>query len=179
MPPPPIRTATTDELDPPTIAEIRALLERVFDEPVTDDDWSNCLGGVHLLIEADDQIVAYCALVERELTHDGRAFRCGYVEALAVDAGRRGSGYGARLMDEVERRIRDGYEIGALSSSAAALSFYPARGWVPWQGQTAVQLSDGVERTPDDDDSVFVLPVTAELDRTGLIVCDWRPGDVW
>jgi aminoglycoside 2'-N-acetyltransferase I len=37
----------------------------------------------------------------------------------------------------------------------------------------------GRERTPDDDDAVYVLPVMADLDFTGDLVCDWREGAVW
>jgi aminoglycoside 2'-N-acetyltransferase I len=41
----------------------------------------------------------------------------------------------------------------------------------------------GVTRTPDDDRSLFVLPValptTLELDTAAEIICDWRDGDVW
>jgi aminoglycoside 2'-N-acetyltransferase I len=37
----------------------------------------------------------------------------------------------------------------------------------------------GVVRTPDDDGSVFVLPVSVELDTDEAITCDWRDGDVW
>lgn len=34
-------------------------------------------------------------------------------------------------------------------------------------------------RTPDDDRSLFVLPIGVELDTTAEITCDWRDGDVW
>jgi aminoglycoside 2'-N-acetyltransferase I len=34
-------------------------------------------------------------------------------------------------------------------------------------------------RTPEEDDSIFVLPVGRELDITGDLTCDWRGGDVW
>jgi aminoglycoside 2'-N-acetyltransferase I len=37
----------------------------------------------------------------------------------------------------------------------------------------------GLERTPDDDDSTYVLPITAALDLSGDLACDWRAGDVW
>ena len=37
----------------------------------------------------------------------------------------------------------------------------------------------GPQRTPDDDGSLFMLPVTVELDPSEAIACDWRDGDVW
>ena len=44
---------------------------------------------------------------------------------------------------------------------------------------TSVLTPDGVVRTPDDDGSVFVLPVQTDLDPGAELVCDWRDGDVW
>jgi aminoglycoside 2'-N-acetyltransferase I len=37
----------------------------------------------------------------------------------------------------------------------------------------------GSMRTPDDDGSVFVLPIGISLDATAPLTCDWRDGDVW
>jgi aminoglycoside 2'-N-acetyltransferase I len=37
----------------------------------------------------------------------------------------------------------------------------------------------GLVRTAEDDGSVFVLPITADLDPDGELVCDWRAGDAW
>jgi aminoglycoside 2'-N-acetyltransferase I len=34
-------------------------------------------------------------------------------------------------------------------------------------------------RTEEDDGTVFVLPVSAPLDLSGELTCDWREGDVW
>ena len=41
---------------------------------------------------------------------------------------------------------------------------YRPRGWLQWRGPTSVLTPDGVVRTPDDDGSVFVLPVQTDLD---------------
>ena len=57
--------------------------------------------------------------------------------------------------------------------------FYAARGWQPWQGPTSALTPEGVVRTPEDDDGVYVLPVAAPLDLAGELTCDWRDGDVW
>jgi aminoglycoside 2'-N-acetyltransferase I len=44
---------------------------------------------------------------------------------------------------------------------------------------TSALTPDGLRRTPDDDGTVFVLPVDGDLDLTAELVCDWRDGDVW
>jgi aminoglycoside 2'-N-acetyltransferase I len=36
-----------------------------------------------------------------------------------------------------------------------------------------------VTQTPEDDRSLFVLPVTVDVDPAAEITCDWRDGDVW
>ena len=56
---------------------------------------------------------------------------------------------------------------------------YAARGWLPWHGPTSVLSPTGPIRTPDDDGTVFVLPVDVSLDTSAELMCDWRAGDVW
>jgi aminoglycoside 2'-N-acetyltransferase I len=60
---------------------------------------------------------------------------------------------------------------------------YTSRGWLAWQGPTSVLQPAGLARTPDDDRSLFVLPIDlpngVELDTTAELTCDWRDGDVW
>jgi aminoglycoside 2'-N-acetyltransferase I len=38
---------------------------------------------------------------------------------------------------------------------------------------------NGLVRTPEEDDCIFVLPVTAQLRLTADLACDWRAGDLW
>ncbi|MFF5234981.1 GNAT family N-acetyltransferase [Dactylosporangium sp. NPDC000521] len=173
-----MRVVHTAELTDGERSEIRALLDRAFGGGFGDEDWEHSLGGLHVLVEVDGAIVGHAALVQRRLLHRARALRAGYVEAVAAEP--RGQGHGAGAMAEVERIVRAAYDLGALSASEAAYGFYEARGWIPWQGPTAVLAPDGLTRTPDDDDSTFVLPVgSTDLDPTGLLACDWRDGDVW
>jgi aminoglycoside 2'-N-acetyltransferase I len=45
-----------------------------------------------------------------------------------------------------------------------------------------VLAPDGLRRTEEDDDGVFVLPVPgtpADLDPRGDLACDGRDGDAW
>ena len=53
------------------------------------------------------------------------------------------------------------------------------RGWRRWEGPTSALTPSGIVRTPEEDGSIYVLPVGAELDLRGALTCDWRDGDVW
>lgn len=81
-----VRTAHTADLDSAVLAEARALLVDVFDGDLGDQDWEHCLGGVHALAWAGDDLVGHASLVQRRLLHAGRALRTGYVEGVGVRA---------------------------------------------------------------------------------------------
>lgn len=174
-----VRTAHTADLDPAVLAAARALLAGAFPGTWTDPDWDHCLGGMHALVWDGGELVGHGSLVLRRLLHGGRALRTGYVEGVGVRADRRRRGHGAAVMAALERVIRGGYQLGALSASAMATDFYRRRGWQQWQGPTSVLTPGGIRRTPDDDGAVFVLPVTVAPDRSGELTCDWRDGDGW
>jgi aminoglycoside 2'-N-acetyltransferase I len=162
-------------------AEIRALLDRAFGDGFEDSDWEHALGGLHILVTEADRVIAHAAVVQRQLVLDGRPVRTGYVEAVAVAPDRRGRGHAAAVMTEAERIIRAGYDLGGLSASDGVERFYLSRGWLAWTGPTYVLAPDGMTRTPEDDDSTYVLPVPPEsaVAVTGALACDWRDGDVW
>jgi aminoglycoside 2'-N-acetyltransferase I len=86
---------------------------------------------------------------------------------------------GRTLMSAIDRIVRGGYELGALSATDDGVAFYGAVGWRLWEGPTYALSPDGVVRTEEDDGSVFVLPVSADLDITRELTCDWREGEVW
>ena len=183
----------TGALAPEVLARARALLEAVFDGELTDDDWEHCLGGLHALAWRPDEtagdetagheLVGHAALVQRRLLHQGRVLRAGYVEGVAVRPDLQRRGIGSALMEPLEQVARRAYDVGALAASDAGAALYDARGWLRWQGPTSVLSPCGVQRTPDDDDCVFVLPGPAlegtALDRTAVLTCDWREGDAW
>jgi aminoglycoside 2'-N-acetyltransferase I len=83
------------------------------------------------------------------------------------------------MMEALERVVRDAYEVGALSATDEGAHLYGSRGWELWRGSTSALTPAGITRTPDDDGSVYVLPVTARLDTSGELTCDWRDGEVW
>ena len=155
------------------------MVNDAFAGEFTDTDWDHALGGMHALIWHRGAIIAHGAVVQRRLLYRGAALRCGYVEAVAVREGWRGQGLAIAILDACEQVIRGGYQLGALSSSDRGRRLYTLRGWLPWRGPTSVLAPSGPTRTPDDDSSVFVLPVGINLDETAALTCDWRDGDVW
>jgi aminoglycoside 2'-N-acetyltransferase I len=82
-------------------------------------------------------------------------------------------------MAALERIVRGAYELGALGATEAGARIYAQRGWQLWRGPTSTLTPDGIVRTPEDDGSIFVLPVTAQLDLDGELSCDHRDGDAW
>ena len=173
-----LRVAHTADLAPDTLAAVRALLKGVFDD-FDDTGWAHSLGGMHVIALADGAPIGHASVVQRQLLYQGRALRTGYVEGVAVRADRRRRGVGDALMASVDRIVRGGYELGALSSSAVAVPLYTGRGWQLWQGKSSAMTPNGVRPTEDDDGGIYVLPVSVELDLSAELTCDWRDGEVW
>ena len=155
------------------------MVNDAFAGEFTDTDWDHALGGMHALVWHRGAIIAHGAVVQRRLVYRGAPLRCGYVEAVAVRQDWRGQGLAIAILDACEQVIRGGYQLGALSSSDRGRRLYTSRGWLPWRGPTSVLAPTGTTRTPDDDGSVFVLPVGIDLDASAALACDWRDGDVW
>ena len=174
-----VEVAHTGQLPAQLLDGAHALLEDVFDD-LTDADWQHCLGGMHALAFEDDVLVAHAALVQRSLLHGGRTWRTGYVEGVAVRPDVQRRGHGGAVMAPLEQIARRAYDLAALATSDAGAAFYASRGWQLWQGPTCALTPEGVVRTPEDDDAVFVLPLSSDpLDLHARIVCDWREGDLW
>jgi aminoglycoside 2'-N-acetyltransferase I len=173
------RLVHTADLDADTREGARRMLFDAFAGDFTDADWEHCLGGMHALVWRHGTLIAHAAVVQRRLLHGGAALRCGYVEGVAVREDCRGQGLGTAVMDAAEQVIRGGYQLGALGATDDGQPMYTARGWVPWDGPTSVLAPSGVTATPEDDGAVLVLPVTADLDISAALTCDWRDGDVW
>lgn len=179
-----VLVAHTADVRPQRLKQFHALLVDAFshyeEHPFTDDDWTHGLGGMHAWIEAEDGVpVAHACVVARRLVHGGRVLRCGYVEGVAVRADHRRQGLAQRVLDEIERIVRDGYEVGALGATNEAIPLYRSRGWQLWRGRLSGLTPDGMRPTPDDQGGVFVLPGSAPLDLDGELTCDWREGDLW
>ena len=177
------RLIHTADLDNETREDARRMVIEAFAGEFSDADWEHALGGMHAFICNHGALIAHAAVVQRRLLYHDTALRCGYVEGVAVREDWRGQGLASALMDAVEQVLRGAYQLGALSASEAGRPMYTSRGWTPWRGPTSVLAPAGVTPTPDDDRSLFVLPVdlpaNLELDPGAEITCDWRDGDVW
>lgn len=176
------RLVHTADLDAETRDDARRMVTEAFggtEIDFTDADWEHALGGMHALICHHGALIGHAAIVQRRLLYRDRALRCGYVEAVAVREDWRGQGLAGALLDAAEQVIRGAYQLGALSASEAGRPMYGPRGWLPWRGPTSVLAPSGVQRTIDDDDSLFVLPVSVDVDTSEPLTCDWRNGDVW
>jgi aminoglycoside 2'-N-acetyltransferase I len=178
MPAAQLRVAHTADLGAATRHAARALLDDVFDD-MADEDWDHALGGMHALLWEGRELIGHASVIQRQLLYGGRAWRTGYVEAVAVRADRRRSGHGGTLMDVSERIIRGAYEVGALGSTDAGAAFYAARGWLRWLGPCSALTPEGIVATPEEEGSIYVLPVTDQLDVSRELTCDWREGDAW
>jgi aminoglycoside 2'-N-acetyltransferase I len=174
-----LRTGHTADLDPGTLRAARALLDEVFAGEMTDDDWEHALGGIHALVWEGPHLIGHASVVQRRLLHDGRALRAGYVEGVAVRADRRRRGHGGALMGALERVIRGAYDLGGLGATDAAARFYAGRGWRRWEGPSSALTPTGIVPTPEEDGSIYVLPVGPRLEYGAELTCDWREGDVW
>ncbi len=158
---------------------IRALLDRVFGEEMTELAYEHTLGGMHALVWEGGELIGHASLVQRRIMHAGRALRTGYVEGVAVDAAHRRRGHGATLLRALEPVIRGAYELGALGATDDGAALYEACGWRLWRGPIFGLTPEGIVRTEEDDGSIYVLPVSAALDLDGELTCDWREGDLW
>lgn len=175
------RLIHTSDLDTETRQHAHQMVTEAFTgfAEFTEADWEHALGGMHAIIQYRGALIAHAAVVQRRLLCQGTALRCGYVEAVAVRQDWRGQGLAHAVMDAIEQVIRGAYQVGALSASPAGELIYRPRGWLHWQGPTSVLAPTGPIRTPDDDGSIFVLPVDVPMDPKAELVCDWRDGDVW
>jgi aminoglycoside 2'-N-acetyltransferase I len=169
----------TAELDADTLSRSRRLLDDVFGQEMTAEDWQHALGGLHALVWDGADLIGHASVVQRSLIHRGRALRAGYVEGVGVAMPHRGNGHGAALMAAIERVIRRAYHLGALGSTAEAAGFYAHRGWQRWEGPTSALTPEGIVRTEDCDGCVYVLAVDRPLELAAGLTCGWREGDLW
>ena len=169
-----VLTAHTSEADLPAL---RSLLDDVFGEWLTEDDWDHCLGGIHAIAFDGDAPIGHASVVQRQLTNAGRALRAGYVEGVAVRADHRRRGVATMLMRELEQVIRASYMLGALAATDEGAPFYEALGWKRWAGALAAFTARGIQ--PTGDEAVYILEVDGELDPAAPLIADFRAGDVW
>lgn len=180
---PRVTRAHTAEVSPADLDAARRLMDVAFahlppDEGFGEEDWEHALGGQHVLVHDDATLVAHGSLVMRRLLHDGRALRCGYVEAVAVAPDRQRQGLGGVVMAGLEE-LAPAYDLLALGATEQGLGLYEGRGWVPWRGRLSALTPEGIVPTADEEGWVLVFPGAGPVDLDGDLICDWRDGDVW
>ncbi|HEX4812112.1 MAG TPA: GNAT family N-acetyltransferase [Nonomuraea sp.] len=157
----------------------RALMDRAFGEPFSDEDWDHALGGWHVLVHDSGRVLSHGSVVPRRLRVGDRPVLCGYVEAVGTEPAHQGAGLGSAVMGELGAYIQAHYELGALCTGST--SFYARLGWVRWRGPTWAEGPERRVRTADEDGNVLVLPTARfpDPEPTTDLVCDWRSGDLW
>src|SRR3954454_22609003 len=114
---PNVRRVPTAALTPDELAAIRDIMTLAFgddeEERFNDDDWAHALGGTHVVLDIDGEIVTHASVVERELRAAGLPLKTGYVEAVATTPVRQGEGHGTLVMREVNAIISEEVELGA------------------------------------------------------------------
>ncbi|MGV9882271.1 GNAT family N-acetyltransferase [Streptomyces sp. NPDC003006] len=172
-----LRTSHTSDLTAADLRAARALLDEAFDGDFSDQDWDHGLGGVHALIhDGAGTLVAHGSVVQRRILHNGRSWRVGYVEAVAVRPDRQRQGLGGQLMTALERVIDGAYPLGALSPSSEGRRLYLGRGWREWKGAVGTLGPEGVIPMPEEDPPLLW---SAELDPAYGLLIDWRDGEVF
>lgn len=176
-----VRAVPTEALGAADLAQLLDLFRACWpDGDFTTEDIAHAMGGMHWLAEVEGgRIVGHASVVPRLLEADGQLLPTGYVEAVAVHPAWQRRGIASRLLVPVGARIRDTFDLGALSTAVPAV--YASSGWERWRGETWVRTADGLVRTPDEDDGIMILrtPRTPALDVTAPISCEWRAGDAW
>lgn len=86
-------------------------------------------GDVHLLVEDDSVLKAYCALVALNTVIDGVNNDCLGVGGVCVDVRFQHSGLGKSLMQEVKRYVNSLNKVGILLCKDALVNFYEKCGW--------------------------------------------------
>lgn len=89
-------------------------------------------------------------------------------------------------MAPLQDLITSSYVLGALSATDEARALYKALGWQRWLGPTSAMTLDGVVRTPDEDDGIYVYPcspassnASTERPRSVATGATATSGDVW
>ncbi|MFE1549444.1 GNAT family N-acetyltransferase [Streptomyces sp. NPDC058718] len=175
-----VRIAPTRDVGAARLRSVREMLDAAFDGDFADEDWDHTLGGVHAWIEDGTGVAAHGAVVPRRVLHQGRSYRVGYVEGVAVRGDLRRRGLGGAVMDGLERVIDGAYAFGALSASEEGAALYRARGWRVWEGRIEVLAPEGLVRLADEEGSVFLRPAAGRVlpGAADPLVFDWRDGDV-
>ena len=117
-----LRQVQTPDLTRHELASIRSLCDAAYggpDEPFSDEDWQHALGGVHIFIQDDGDVIAHGSVVPRTLHTGGIDLATGYVEAVATSPPHQGRGHGTKIMRAVGAHIDQAFPLGAPAHRAS------------------------------------------------------------
>jgi aminoglycoside 2'-N-acetyltransferase I len=179
-----VRTVQSRDAESDELGAAEKLVKQSFGSGFRDNDWHHGLGGTHIFVNDDTKtLLAHAAIVSREIRYGTNALHVGYVEAVAVRSDLQGRGLGRVLMNQVESIVHADYQLGALNAIDNAVQFYLHRGWTLWTGVTAaIDPAGGTMATNNGEDRIMLLGSrfhSLEIDRSSVLTCDWRPGDLW
>ena len=174
-----VLVAPTAELDTASVGELDRLCAAAFDEP-WDGYWARIGPAVHVLVRDGAVLVAHACYVERDLVAGALDLRTAYVEAVAVDPQRQGSGLGSVAMRRLGELIVARYALGALATGSNA--FYERLGWETWRGEIWLAQHGGRRRMPEQEGDLMILrtPMTPPTLDVAAPLLGWaRAADPW
>jgi aminoglycoside 2'-N-acetyltransferase I len=120
--------------------------------------------------------VSHALWLRRRLQTSGVWYEVPYVEGVATHPDHRRNGYGAALMQHLQRAIQN-YPFAALSPARA--DWYLKLGWERWRGPLAIHRDGSLRPTPGETLLICRTPHTPNLDLGAPIVGEWRSFSDW
>lgn len=167
----------TEKLATGQLAEILAMCELAYDEPLA-ELFAAYGPATHLIGRRDGFIVSHVMWVTRWLQPVGMApLRTAYVEMVASHPAYQGLGYATRLMAQVPDQLDDHFQLAALCP--AETSLYGRLGWVSWRGPLSIRRDGRLLPTPDERVMILPLNKTPSLNLDAGLSAEWRAGEMW
>jgi aminoglycoside 2'-N-acetyltransferase I len=169
----------TPDAPPGVLQHGREMVHDAFDGDFSHADWEHALGGWHVVVTDNEQVLSHAAVVPRTIEFGERPLQSGYVEAVATAPVAQRRGHGSQAMVHVTEIIRRHFDVGVLSTSRHR--FYERLGWERWRGPSFVVRDGRRLRTEKEDDGIMVLRFGASscVSLTLPLACRARSGDDW
>lgn len=172
-----IENVATEALAAETLAEIVAMCELAFDEPLA-ELFASYGPATHLIGRREGQLVSHVMWVTRWLQPIGMVpLRTAYIEMVATHPACQGLGYATRLMEITPGRLQDDFELAALAPADTTL--YVRLGWVFWRGPLFIRLDGRLLPTPDERVMIWPVSKTPALNLDAGLSAEWRSGELW
>ena len=161
------------DIDPPTYASIRRVLEAAFEDADDENNEAERLENFsdfdHWFVAVEEtEVVAVTGLLFREILVGGRTVTVAGIGGVATGSGHRNRGFASRLVDAALRFAHDqSVPFGLLQCTRDLVAFYAVRGWRQVPEPLACRQADGdTYRSPE-------LPMIIELNSAR-----WPPGPI-